>query len=78
MAERTLYFKYALSMAATIDNSIWGCSDKRPFTVYYKATILDRETLMLAVTSLKVKFLAFCSCWHPQIVALLLKLNASG
>ena len=59
MAEWTLHFKYALSMTAIIDNFIRGCSDKRPFTVYCKATILNRETLMLAGTSLKVKILTF-------------------
>jgi len=42
MTEWVLYFKYTLAMVATIDYSIRGCSDKRPFAIDNKPTVLDR------------------------------------
>jgi len=54
MTEWVLYFKYTLAMAAAIDNSVRGCSDKRPFTIDNKLTVLHREIIVLTATNLKV------------------------
>ena len=78
MAEWTFYFKYTLAKTTSVDNSIRGCSNERPFTIDYKPTILDRKALMLTVTSLEVKIPSFLFMLVSPNVALLLKLNASG